>query len=177
MQGVVQNGREVHARWVQGGPAAQGLPRSSRWVTAGWVHPWALGATAPGGESAGGNRRRPGMNQPRCSETFLAPPARPRSSPRSAAGTPQPLLKALDAPCASHSASPSLAGSRDRGDRTEVGKEIFLHYPPLLARADGKAAVGPWPRGDGSTCGTCRGDIKAVTASLPPPRCGFCRFD
>lgn len=50
-----------------------------------------------------------------------------------------------------------------------MGKEIFLHYPPLLARVNGKAAVGLWPRGDGSTCGTCRGDIKAVTVSLPPP--------
>lgn len=82
-------------------------------------------------------------------------------------------MEAAAAPCASHVASPSPTGCRDRGDRMEVGKEIFLHYPPLLARVNGKAAVGPWPRGDGSTCGTCRGDIKAVTVSLPPPLLRF----
>lgn len=90
------------------------------------------------------------MNQPRCSETLLAPPALPCAAPGAREGPPAPCERAgqaaAAAPCASHVASPRPAGSRDRGDRTEEGKEIFLHYPPLWHELMAKRQ---WDRGPG----------------------------
>lgn len=151
------------AGWVQGSPA-------------GWVHPgrcvWVLGVTAPGGERRGKPQEARHESTPLL-RNLAGSPCTPLRSPRGPGGTPSPrwegwtgsgrssvcLARGLSAPR-------WLQGpwGQDGG-----GEGNIFALSPLVARVNGKAAVGPWPRGDGSTCGTCRGDIKAVTVSLPPP--------
>lgn len=66
-------------------------------------------------------------------------------------------------------AAPGTLGTGWGGGQEE---EIFLHYPPLLARVNGKAAVGTtapglWQRR--STCGMCRVTSKWRRDAASPP--------
>lgn len=111
------------------------------------------------------------MNQPRCSETLLAPPAVPGAPPGALSGPPAPRERA-GCGCSSVCLARGLSWPRrlqGPWGQDGGGEGNIFALSPLLARVNGKAAVGPRSRGDGSTCGTCRGDIKAVTESLPPP--------
>lgn len=83
-----------------------------------------------------------------------------------------------------------VPGTLGTGWRGKCVFFFFFHdfHPPSvthththLAQVNDKAAVGttapPWLWQRRSTCGTCRGDIKAGDGDAASPCCGFCRFD